>query len=195
MKLGPGKPTLPLTKETLAAVAFRTLEVTGSVFLNAGQEKVEAFIQGLADARKLPARSDGRPHWCKMVMDVADKACAEAFRAELCERGLGPKPDFFADVAQTVQFGSVAHHIPTVIRNSRIYSFAGERLLLPDELLAVQGVPVATNGSDADCVPDSVLQVPDAHSFREVVQRLGNSMHLCQVGSCVLIALLDAALA
>ena len=46
-----------------------------------------------------------------------------------------------------------------------------------------------------DCVPDSVLRVLDAHSFREVVQRLGNSMHLCQVGSCMLIALLDAVLA
>ena len=119
---------MPLTKETLAAVAFRTLEVTGSVFLNAGQEKVEAFIQGLADARKLPARSDGRPRWCKMVMDVADKTRTEAFRAELRERGLGPKADFFADVVQTVQFGSVAHYIPTVMRNSRIDIFCWRKV-------------------------------------------------------------------
>ena len=195
LKFSAEAPKIALTKDTLAEVAFRTLECAGSVLLQASKEDVRKFAQQLAEQRKIFVEAGDPIYKMKLVMDVADRQRAEAFRAALLDRGLPAHADYIADVAQTVQFGTVATYMPTVIRNSRMYSFASDRLVLPAELLAAQGLPVGQGLLCCEHVPSAIRELPNVRRCREVTQLLGNCMHLCQVGVCLTILLLDAAVA
>ena len=188
-----GETDLSFTLDSLAELAFCTLEVTGSVFLQSSADDQVKFLQDMADARGIPPRADGRPHLCKMVMDVADKGRMEAFRQELVGKGRSARCDEFADIAQTVKFGNVSHCIPTIIRNSKVYSFSADRLLLPVELMGVQGLPALLSDSRwLGVVGKSLRDLPKDYAMREACQLLGNGMHLSQVGAAVIMCILEA---
>ena len=119
----------------------------------------------------------------------------ESIRGELVLKGSSDVTDVFADVSQSLGFGHPSLCIPTIIRNSKIYSFSKRRLLLTAELQGVQGVPVLGSTSRWQrLIPESMRSISEL-PFSRATGLLGNSMHASQVGCCLFVALLDAAVA
>ena len=195
VKLCSGRPRLAFTRELLATLCFRTLECTGSVFLCASDEDVHGFLNNLALARHILPRDAGHPHQCNLVMAVADRTRMESIRGELVLKGSSDVADVFADVSQSLGFGHPSLCVPTIIRNSKIYSFSKRRLLLTAELQGVQGVPMLGSTSRWQrLIPESMRSISEL-PFSRATGLLGNSMHASQVGCCLFVALLDAAAA
>ena len=95
------------------------------------------------------------------------------------------------DISNTCAYsGTVYELMPTLRRNSTIYSFRQKRLLLPAEHFAVNCVPLFCSG-----YIDDQLRIVDDEVFLALAPRVarglaGNMMNLVVVGSVLQVALL-----
>ena len=178
----------------LAKVCFRRLHLTGSVYLQAPGETVKEFMDKLAALRGLPPRVEGKSYPCKHVMQPGNKIRMEQFREKVVDDG-HPDFDFCVDTTQTVSFGSLSRVMPTILRNSQIYSLRGDRLFVMQELMAAQGIPrFFADDSTVHALPDmDWLRDMDSLDMRKAKGLLGNTMCLCQVGSVMAILFVGVA--
>ena len=91
-----------------------------------------------------------------------------------------------------VQHNKLSACAPVLVRNSLLYSMAKKRLVLPGEALQMQGLPVPALLAG---FPDLAAQWPFRCSLEDIMTEsqlrgvTGNGMHICQVGSALLLAL------
>ena len=118
----------------------------------------------------------------------------EQFREKVVDDG-HPDFDFCVDATQTVSFGSLSRVMPTILRNSQIYSLRGDRLFVMQELMAAQGIPrFFADDSTEHALPDmDWLRDMDSLDMRKAKGLLGNTMCLCQVGSVMAILFVGVA--
>ena len=84
--------------------------------------------------------------------------------------------------------------LPTIIKNSKIYSVRHDRLYLPEELLAAMGFPLFSNdaGSVSLKLPSHFVTAMAEAKPNVVKNMTGNSMALCQVGAVLALILVSA---
>ena len=177
----------------LKSVAFRTLCINGSVFLRADQCTIDSYVETLAAKRKLPPRANGKPYRCLAVMDTGERVRLQAYEREVASMPANMSRDVTADLAQAPPFGKAVEIIPTIIKNSRMYSLKEQRFFLPEELLCAQGV--AMHGDEdrlKEGVQQSLLELPKGVPQKALMNIVGNSMHLAQVGVTFGVALMNA---
>ena len=91
------------------------------------------------------------------------------------------------DCSQTVKFGSQMQVVPALLRNSCLYNILQDRLFLPQELLAVQGLPYHmedTGSGVLDLMPSrEFLRDLGRTPAKDLKSMLGNAMNVAQVGS------------
>ena len=183
--------------ETLQRVAFRTLEIKGSVFLRADAAAVDSFVGKLAERRKVQPRGSGKQYKCIAVMDSGDRIRIEAYRQELIKSMPEGALESFdwdktVDATQAPPFGKAQDFLPTIIKNSHMYNFKAERFFLPQELLCAQGIPMASDDARyKQGIPAPLLTLCELFPEKSM-SMIGNSMHLCQVGTAFGIALMNA---
>eukprot|EP00971_Amphidinium_carterae_P291782 5792141-Amphidinium_carterae.1 len=97
----------------------------------------------MAEAKGLPRRSGAKAWACEVVMDSGDKMRLHAF-SQLCNDG----DDLNVDIRQNPSHASLMEALPTIIRNSQIYSTKAKRLYLTQELLAAQGLMLNMQSAD-----------------------------------------------
>jgi hypothetical protein len=182
--------TLPVMRELF----FAPLQLDSSVFLTASRAQVRKYyIKRLSEGVHGDSFKSGG--W-KMVS--AKHVICPSARVHLDEcKKLHKLGRLGRDLVSLSQ--SPLHHVfikpsgcaPTLTRNSLLYSMLGRRLLLPAETLQMQGLPVPA------MLPKSGLasrwpfacDLPDIMSESWERSVAGNGMHMCQVGSAVLLAL------
>ena len=175
--------TLPVMKELF----FAPLQLDSSVFLTASQEQVRKYY--------IKRLGNGVRGWIQV--SARDVICPSSqVHLDICKR-LHRSGQLGRDIVSLSQ--SPLHHVlikpsgcaPTLTRNSFLYSMLGRRLLLPAETLQMQGLPVPA------MLPNSGLasRWPFACDLSDIMSEsweqsvIGNGMHVCQVGSAVLLAL------
>ena len=95
----------------------------------------------------------------------------------------------FADLAQSPYHqmpcrGGVA---PALLRGSHLFSLSRRRLLLPCELMAIQGISAGSGAAEDH--PFDEEKAAEWRTPAAVRQMAGNSMHLCQVGTVIALVL------
>jgi hypothetical protein len=91
-----------------------------------------------------------------------------------------------------IQHNKLSACAPVLVRNSLLYSMAKKRLVLPTEALQMQGLPVPALLAGS---PDLAAQWPFRCNLEDIMTEsqlrgvTGNGMHICQVGSALLLAL------
>ena len=176
----------------LTAIAFRRLHLKASVYLQAPPEEVKVFCDELANLRGLPARPEGFTYACKAVMPPGDRIRMESQRESLLQSGVADL-DYVVDCSQTNNFAHPMQVMPTLLRNSSLFSLRGDRLFLVEELMAAQGLP--------RYLPDDMMErlwpYRGTHAFlqwmkeKDIRTSLGNAMHVSQIGvalACVFMA-------
>ena len=174
---------IPFNPSFFRSVAFRRLQLKGSVYLQAPTNLVNDFIDGLAEIKNLPPCPEGHHHGFQAVM-ATGKRMRMLSHLDVVRERMGDL-DANADIAQTPSFSRAMLVVPTFMRNSVIYNFAAGREFLTLELLSAQGVPYF--------LPDDnpfVREMP--HDFLNELAQIpskklrsicGNSMNMAQVGS------------
>lgn len=94
------------------------------------------------------------------------------------------------------------NHIPTLLTSTLLYSLVAQRLVLPQEMLLMQGVPNGTSAcattSGGSAPPNlQATQYPFTEPLetifeeKELRRLIGNAMHVSQVGSALLLIFLS----
>ena len=173
--------------DALRKFAFRSLQLRGSVYLQAPKSDVKQFIDDLAASRMLPRRPEGHTYDCMTVMSSGARVRANQFLSQLHDAG---DADWNVDLAQTRSFTKSMLVVPTLVRNSVIFNLEMKRLFLTGELMAAQGLPMYLDRpmmAIRSALWEKLLDQPDS----EMRKMLGNSMHMAQIGCCLTIVLCD----
>lgn len=181
-------------EQLLRTLAFRSLELNGSVFLRASKSDIDAYVDVLAERRKLPPRADGKRYRMVAVMDTGERLRLEQYRSELTQTmPVDFDWDVIADTAQAPPFSKAQTFLPTVIKNSHMFSFKADRFLLPSELLCAHGVPMEDDESRfKEGIPEELVSMCRNVPSRKAMSMVGNSMCLPQVGAVICVAILNA---
>lgn len=173
-------PVFPFSLRLLRQVAFRTLCLRGSVFLQDSKEEIKEFLDEMAARRKLVPRADGRPYPCRQILDPGSGQRLAAFVERATDL------DVNADISQTVGFTNAMESLPTLVKNSQPYN-----LHLPQELFCAQGIPfyVSADGLRG-LVPPQLLEV-HTDLLKQAKKMAGNGMCVAQVGAALACALLN----
>ena len=87
----------------------------------------------------------------------------------------------------------VENHVPVLLTNTLLYSHEASRLVLPEELLLIQGIPVpgleAQLGIGISGLYPFAGALHDLFQDRAICKLAGNGMHISQVGAALLLAL------
>ena len=153
------------------------------MYLQAPPEDVKVFCDELANLKGLPARPEGFAYACKAVMPPGDRIRMETQRESLLQSGVADL-DYVVDCSQTNNFAHPMQVMPTLLRNSSLFSLRGDRLFLVEELMAAQGLP--------RYLPDDMMErlwpYRGTHAFlrrmkeKDIRTSLGNAMHVSQIG-------------
>ena len=173
--------------DVLLKSAFRSLQLRGSVYLQAPKVDVKQFMDDLAAARMLPPRPAGHTYDCMTVMSTGARVRAHQFLEQLHDAG---DADRNVDLAQSPAYSKSMAVVPTLVRNSVIFNLNQKRLFLTGELMAAQGLPMYLDRPMINVRPavwEKLLNQPDS----EMRKMLGNSMHLAQIGCCLAVVLCD----
>lgn len=164
------------------------------VFLVAGKGEISKFYADRAAKRKETATLD--PSSAINVRDIIP-ICARGHlnAAEELYTASGPSPpiDMICLMQSPHYMAPSIRRVPTLLKATLLYSLVAGRMVLPQEMLLMHGVPstVATSRlSTLACLypwtsPESELF--DEASLRRLV---GNGMHVAQVGSAVLLIIM-----
>jgi hypothetical protein len=97
----------------------------------------------------------------------------------------------FADLSQSPFHQAPCRQgvAPALLRNSSLFSLSRRRLLLPCELMVIQGIPAGNAVCESPQLryPFDVTKEVTWQSTATVRKMAGNSMHICQVGSVITI--------
>jgi hypothetical protein len=190
----------------MAQLFYRQLMLDASIYLVADAQMVQAYYTARASQRNLqltPAESAGLvPLSVEDVIPICARVHLEAYR-ETFENMLGKSGS--TDDSSNAGPGLVClmqspHHIkptfgrcaPPLLTGSLPYSLKYNRLVLPEELLLLQGIP------SSELVPKAPVQSPWPHPLSTVVsdhelrRLLGNGMDVSQVGAALALILLEA---
>ncbi len=179
--------------DTFGSLAFCTLASDGSMFLRASAEEEKSFMDALAAVRRIAPRLDGNSHHCRFVISVADRARLQLFeRVIAADPKYADQPVLFFDITQNAcKRPNITATMPCLLRRSAMWCSSKQRLVLPSELLLVQGLPFTLDDSDEFSTfapwPAEVTMAWGPAALRSMS---GNSMSLPVVGRVMLFLLL-----
>ncbi len=178
-------------------MAFRSTVADARMFLRAPTDMIEGFRDRLAIKRHLPASRPGRHKWSwRSLLSGGDARRLEDFRQLAATHHWGNKPvRYLACITQNAErykpsFGFF--QVPALMRSSLLFyvsdtSPAGDRLVLPAELLCMQCLPVFLEEGS---------RFLRFFGFRHLLDRdadlrhiAGNGMNLSSIGKVVLFCL------
>jgi hypothetical protein len=188
--------SLDFVPDVMAAVFFAELRSQCGIFLRATRTQVkELYLKRIRTSRSNSSSFAGGG-WSEVgIMDVI---CPSArVHLEACnllheERQLGRDLVSLSQSPFHIQANRLSACAPVLVRNSLLYSMRKKRLVLPEEALQMQGLPVPELLTDH---PHVAARWPFCCSLGEIMTEAqlravtGNGMHVCQVGSAVLLAL------
>ena len=164
----------------------RVVSMYGDTLLRASVEDVSTRVAALASARGLPMERSSGTQWSSwQVMGVGKRARLSAHEAALQE-SFGSRPPVVTNIAQTTQYAKFTSGlVPSLLKNSDLWSHRLQREALPGELMELQGYVVYPN-SKVDICPFWEAMKTHEHSLGKYA---GNGMHLACVGTVLLFTL------
>ena len=205
-KVGPGQgsqTSLPLlaansldfTPEVMAAVCFAKLQTHCGIYLKASKDQVKDLYLKRVQASSSQSSSFAGGRWSELgIMDVicpSARVHLEACQELHADGKLGRDLVSLSQSPWFMRQNKLSAFVPVLVRNSQLYSMSRRRLVLPEEALQMQGLPVPALLSD---LPDLATRWPFKCDFHDIMTETqmrtatGNGMHICQVGSAVLLA-------
>ena len=193
-------PALAFDAATMQTMFYRRLTTTHNIYMVASSKEVQSYYRQRAAARQLPCASE-------VSLDVLDviPACARVhlqfckeLRAKAIAEGNPVAPDVVCLMQSPHQIKPDAGSLmPALLTGALPFSLAADRLLLPDELMLVMGMPslLLASAHPNEAAPRYPYRVPLAEILRdhELRRQIGNGMHLSQIGSALLLVLCEAA--
>ena len=152
-----------------------------------------SYIATLAEKRRLPPRANGKAYLCVAVMDTLKRVRLGAYEREVAAMPANMSRDVTADLAQAPPFGKAVQIIPTIIKNFRMYNLKEQRFFSLRSCFAPKGVPM--HGDEdrlKEGVQQSLLELAKRVPRKALMNMVGNSMHLAQVGVTFGVALMNA---
>ncbi len=178
------------TRERVGQLFFRELRATSATFLVATAEEVEAYNARRAEARTGCALASSS----QATLQDLVPPCARLHLAA-CEEIAAQQPGRF-DIVCLMQSPYCIppcqrDAAPPLLKGSLFWSLPKQRLVLPAELLMLQGFTPSLAALQELDVPASAFRRPLETMFSDHVVRgvLGNGMHAAQVGTAMLLVL------
>ena len=183
---------MDFTLQVMSELFFAPLQLDSSVFLVASTEQVQNYYLKRLGRNRDGGAGGGLTELSE-VIGASARAYLEAWHKKLITSGELPR-----DLVSLSQ--SPWHHVfikpspcaPTLTESSFLYSMLGRRLVLPAEIMQMQGLPVPSMLPNSPGLASRwpfACDLPDfmCESWERKVT--GNGKHICQVGSAVLLAL------
>ena len=190
---------LEFSQDAMCLMFYRRLSVSKDTYLVATPEQVQQYYQRRATNRG-NLQSHGPFDLSTLISPCArvHLQAAQHILEQLNKVGSPTKPDIICLMQSPFQVTpDRSDAFPTLLTGALPYSLAAGRLVLPEELLLTMGVPAPLL---MEVLPDSTLLHPYVQPLTEVLterefrRMVGNGMHVCQIGSCILLALCEAML-
>ena len=182
----------PFDLNGFGAAFFRRCVVSGHKYLQASPEIIERYIAHLARNKHLPPhQANGQPWSMRELL-------AEGTHQRLIgyEKPLGSRlARYIVNVCQNFSWCQRLSEIcPTLLtRTSRLWDMQAGRLFVPEEHLAIMGVPIFAEGrKDVDRFSVELLALSQQTGPDDIQLVAGNGMHMAAVGH-VLVYLLSMA--
>ena len=196
------EPVRRFTNQHFKEVAFRNMMVDARVFFQAAAEEQCRVMQHLASRRHVSLEwcLSAKCSWSTLLSTGTYNRLASWARHAAERFGLGAGetlPFMVLNISQNPEFAkTLTNIVPALLRSSQLIvatpSFAW-RPAVPEELLAVQGLPVyAPQVHVHSPQTRAMLTLLQSGEFSQQVYRsmIGNSMHHAAVGAVALYALL-----
>lgn len=158
----------------------RSLVMSCEAYLDAGEDMASSHM--LAVARRRQRRRGEEESGAAELADIMTPMALQhlaAYDQFAASRAITD----FADLSQSPFHQQPCRQgvAPALLRNSCLFSLSRRRLLLPCELMVIQGIPAGS--AEEQHYPFDVIEERAWHSTAAVRRLAGNAMHICQVGS------------
>ena len=209
---------LPFTLNVMKKIFFR--EVVGvpeKLFFVAPSADVSDYMNTLAHSRGIPPHPRGKTYMCRHVLPIQMLQRLEAFETQWDKHRIQKIHDgapvdndakYLAHISQNLSHSAKTETwVPTLLRNSVVWSERRQRTMIPQEHFLVQGFPMYQYHHEAFAINpakflftsihdmDDIIPAPErppAHlrlTNSDIRQLTGNAMALPTVGSVLLLTL------
>eukprot|EP00439_Symbiodinium_sp_Y106_P025582 s5201_g3.t1 len=159
------------------------VQMRGDELLRASPELVASHIAKMAASRQLPAlRSSGLPWSCFLAMSPSQQNSLKAHEDWLVQAGYNVRSSVMSNIRQKPEYmGPVlSGYVPTLLQSSILWSFRQRRLVLPAEMLELQGYNVLDQDpSRRSCIATCLSDISDT-AIRSMA---GNATHISCIGN------------
>lgn len=189
-------PGVQFDAATMSRLFYRQLFLNSDIFLQASASQVQGYYLERALARGVLLSEDEVNGLSPISLEDVIPPCARVHLAETKAQEYGIRcvhqsPHLYGHAGN--QEPTSSHLAPPLLTNSLFYSCRESRLLIPDELLLLQGLPSCLASAEVQQMdPWSNRPLIEVVGERELRQLLGNGMDMSQISAALCLLLLEA---